>query len=140
MKTVRFWFPLLAGLMIMCAGCGGPHYKVCQIEGTLLYDGTPVPETDINFTPSNNDRGATGHTDAQGRFKVRYTRDVDGIPPGEYKVSLSVEPTYENDATKVRDELPDFKKLLERYSSETTPLTLNITKPDKEMKLEVSLQ
>jgi hypothetical protein len=139
MKTLRFLSLLLAGLVFLCVGCGGPHYKVCQIEGTLLYNGTPVPETDISFVPANGDRGALAHTDAQGHFKVRYTQQVDGIPPGDYKISLSIEPQIQNDATKARDELPDFQKLLERYSINESPLTVSITKPDKEMKLEVSL-
>ena len=140
MKTIRFWSMLLAGLIFLCAGCGGPHYKVCQVEGTLLYDGTPVPETDISFMPANGARGALAHSDAQGHFKVRYTQQVEGIPPGEYKISLSVEPLVENDATKVRDELPDFKKLIARYTADSTPLTVNISKPDTDMKLEVSLK
>jgi len=126
----------VAMLCVVSNGCGS-KIKTVEIEGTVTYDGKPVPMTDVNFVSEEGNRGASGLTNMDGHFRLHFTRSVKGVPTGSYKVTL----TSQGDQApcEERDSLPDFDKLLERYSEANTPLKKEITKTDKEMKIEVSL-
>ena len=76
---------LLAGL-IAVYGCGSSGYT--PVTGTVLLDGTPLPDASVAFVPDDpSGEGATGYTDSNGRFTMASTR-TDGVRPGKYKVRI----------------------------------------------------
>ncbi|MDO5552176.1 MAG: carboxypeptidase-like regulatory domain-containing protein [Planctomycetia bacterium] len=137
MKTVRkiiTVFVLVAACGAIFSGCG-QRYDTCEVEGILTCDGKPVPSTEVYFQPANGDRGGVSLTDANGHFVVRYTRDTVGIPPGQYKVFIGIQTK-----SKERDSIPDFKKILNKYSKENTPIEMTIDKKIKDLKIDLTLK
>ena len=114
---------VIAGCIL--TGCGN-RYNTISIEGTVLYGEKPVPNVMVTFTPSDNGRPGTGFTSAEGKFRLEYTRDVKGIPPGSYKVSLRNEPQGPPTLEEVRAVLP-------KYTAEKTPLSFQLDKPNKNL-------
>ena len=61
------------------AGCGGPG--VCEVSGTVTYDGQPVKQGGITFTPSDGNSPTAGATIKDGRYTCKLT-------PGEHMVAI----------------------------------------------------
>ncbi|MBP3532324.1 MAG: carboxypeptidase regulatory-like domain-containing protein [Thermoguttaceae bacterium] len=127
----------LGVLALATVGCGN-KVKTYEIEGTLLYDGRPVPAVDVTFAGADGSRGGSALTNAEGKFKMRFARGVEGIPKGTYKVCVSSK--GEMAPSEERDSLPDIDAALERYSFKNTPLTYQVEKTDKDVKFELSLE
>ncbi len=74
------------------AGCGD-GLKRAHIVGKLTAKGVPVDNCSVLFFPTGGGtpgQGGLGTTDATGTFTMISSRAGDkGIPPGEYKVTLS---------------------------------------------------
>lgn len=84
-----------AALIVMCAGCAGEP-EVYTVEGTVSYQGKPLPEdVSIFFTPVDGRRPSGGNTEADGRFKMRWTGMIDGAVPGEHIVHVEYIPPNE---------------------------------------------
>ena len=127
----------LCVLTLAAVGCGN-KVKTCAIEGTVLYNGQPVPTVDVVFAGEDGSRGGSGLTNAEGKFEARFARGVKGIPKGTYKVYVASQGAMA--PCDARDSLPDFDAVLERYSFKNTPLTYQVEKTDKEVKFELSLE
>lgn len=88
MKLFGSWLCLLIALAAV--GCGGPGATAAG--GTVTYQGQPVVDATVLFTPDGGGEGAamaTGKTDAQGKFTLTTKSPNDGAIPGNYKVSIS---------------------------------------------------
>lgn len=74
------------------AGCSHSESEslpdVYSVSGTLMYRGNPVSEAQLTFWPGDESEPSFATTDHQGRFRC-LSNDADGIPPGEYIVTLS---------------------------------------------------
>lgn len=76
MKTLK---PALAILLtttlLICSGCSGKETIIMvPIEGTLLLDGKPLPQAQVEFMPEFKGHGAQANsyaiTDDKGKFKL----------------------------------------------------------------------
>ncbi|MEQ8209359.1 MAG: hypothetical protein RH917_05960 [Lacipirellulaceae bacterium] len=56
--------------------------------GTVSVDGTPVTMGKVTFYPLGGGRTGTGRIQPDGSFVLSYRKPGDGVPLGEYKVSI----------------------------------------------------
>ena len=84
---------LLAIAVLSMFGCGpslGHLPKTVPASGIVTLDGQPVDGAQVVIVPAaEGTTGATGVTDANGRFSLRAFNEKDGAIPGEYKVQVS---------------------------------------------------
>lgn len=70
--------------MLVCIGCGDQH----RLKGKVTFaDGQPVTSGMVIF--SNASFQARGEIQSDGNYTVSSTGKNDGIPKGEYKVTVS---------------------------------------------------
>lgn len=155
---VRYVACILFALTLL-TGCGG--LKLVEVEGTLTLDGEPLAFKSIAFVPEPGTpgNGAAGYSNKEGKYSLLaiisgVTRDMDGVPPGRYKVIVSepMIPISEKDfeAIKLEKEgdepapaigfptAPAKQEVPGLYtSSDTTPLTLEV--PENGGTLDVKL-
>ena len=90
-------FGLLSSVAICCvaalSGCGssdGPALLV-PVSGTVLLENQPAAGVGVVFIPAENTKGvgASGATDAEGKFVLLHQSGNAGIEPGTYKVVFS---------------------------------------------------
>ena len=89
---------MLVGLpaMLSLAGCGGGPARDAKwpepvpVSGTVRYEGEPLADAQITFSPEGTGYLATGTSDAEGRYTLmtRFSRsfEEEGVVPGKYKV------------------------------------------------------
>lgn len=86
---------VLASVAVLCwtSGCGGPSGPdLTPVSGTVTYEGKPVGPGTVAFVPTDaNTNPASGNIDASGNFKMSVYKPGDGVFPGTYKVSVTVE-------------------------------------------------
>lgn len=81
-------------LMIVSIGCSNDkRLKVYPVEGTVLLDGQPLANALVvlhPLTPKNAEhQPSTAQTDASGKFKATTYVSNDGVPDGEYAVTVA---------------------------------------------------
>lgn len=76
--------------LVMVAGCGG---ETESVTGTVTLDGEALPDAEVEFTPKGGGRPASTTTGPDGKFTLRYSRDEEGAPEGEYIVSITTAST-----------------------------------------------
>ena len=148
----------VAACLSLFVGCGGP--KLVPVKGTVTLDGTPLPYKSLLFTPEPGtpDNGAGGYTDGEGKYSLTavlygVTKDMEGIQPGRYRVTVSepMIPISEADFVgSPEDEDPEAagtiidpdtpsQEIPAVYSSaETTPLVLDV--PEEGGVLDIELK
>lgn len=77
---------LLSMSVCLVLGCSGK--AMLPVEGTITLDGKPLDGAAISFVPAEGGRPCSGQTDAQGHFTLASYVAGDGVPPGEYKVTV----------------------------------------------------
>lgn len=75
-----------------CSGRRGPDVQM--VEGVVLFDGQPIVDANVGFSPQGGERALPGGgvTQADGSFRLTATRGgrpKRGIPEGEYAVVIS---------------------------------------------------
>ncbi len=132
MLTVRTWFAgcsVLAGALLVCAGCGGTGYKVAPVSGRVTLDDNPLVGASVNFVPldgskdNNVGAGSYGKTDADGRYSLKLIEnDKAGAAVGRHQVriSLAQQSDPSSESSVVVDKVP------ERYRSSETSLTFEV--------------
>ena len=63
--SVSFWRALAPACLAVCLGCGGQ----VAVEGTVNYDGQPLPEGTIIFEPADGRGGAVSASIEAGQYK-----------------------------------------------------------------------
>jgi hypothetical protein len=63
--------PLLGALLGAIAGCGGSGPKKFDVSGTVTFDGVPVADGDLTFTPEDKSRGAEGGKIKDGKYTMK---------------------------------------------------------------------
>lgn len=86
---------VVCACLVGLAGCGGGGPQIHEVSGTLTYQGSPLPNVGITFAPVSGSRSSYGETDADGRFKMRYSGTEDGVLEGEHVVFVSYLPQGE---------------------------------------------
>ena len=110
----------------MVVGCGGPagdpnRPATVVVTGTVTHNGQPVEGATVAFLPKvPSDPGASGRTDASGKFTLTAFEPGDGAVPGSYLVTV-VKTEIEGGAVEQEDSTaaPVMPKSLipERYNN-----------------------
>ena len=75
----------LLALSLLFVGCGSPMQKA---GGKVLVDGKPVKDGAVTFYPVSGGRPSSASISPDGTFILSYEKLNDGLPPGEYKVTI----------------------------------------------------
>ena len=78
---------VLAGAL----GCGGgaSRPETAPVTGTVTYNGKPVANATVMFTPKSGGASATGKTDENGKFTLTTFEPGDGAIVGEHVVTVT---------------------------------------------------
>lgn len=86
--------PLLAFLVAGCgSGAEGDAGRVDTFEttGKITYNGKPVEDAIVSFSPKGSHPAALGRTDANGTYSLRTYDEGDGAAAGDYIVLVTKE-------------------------------------------------
>ena len=123
----------LAGLASVCAaGCGGGYLPV---HGKVtLPDGSPVPGCTVIFEGQAGGKAisARGEVGPDGSFTMSTNRPGDGVPPGNYRVSVAPPPPPSLDSPSPAPYNEKFTRL------ETSGLTFEVKPGNSEFSIRVS--
>ena len=87
-RSNRFHALLSLGAMI-ALGCGRSD-GLCEVTGTVKLDGKPLPGAQLTFIPTAaNGSAAYGHTDENGYYRLKFSRDTYGAQPGKNNVRIA---------------------------------------------------
>jgi hypothetical protein len=81
--------------LALLTGCGRDKNvpgrpPVYPASGQVVYKGQPLEGAFVSFTPTDGlTHGASGRTDAQGRFTLTTFDPGDGAPAGRYRVTVT---------------------------------------------------
>jgi hypothetical protein len=78
---------VVAGLLILAAGCGRSGLDLVPVTGVVQRGGTPLSQVQVNSFPQSGPM-ATGMTDSQGRFSLS-TSGKRGAVPGNHVLVLT---------------------------------------------------
>jgi len=102
-------FVFLLGLAAGTIGCSrGDRPELGLVRGKVTFDGAPLAEAFVVFTPLAGGRQSSGFTNQDGIYELNYLRDIKGAKIGAHRVAVAT-------ATEMSAE-----RLPARYHSETT--------------------
>ncbi|WP_166828300.1 carboxypeptidase-like regulatory domain-containing protein [Thalassoroseus pseudoceratinae] len=118
-------------------GCGGGSDDmpdVGQVTGVVTLDDAPLADARVYFSPTEGGRTSEAVTDAEGKYELRYMRDIMGAKVGQHSVRVTTgSPAVIGDDGKV--ETPAIpEKVPAKYNTEST-LTKEVTAGDQEIDL-----
>lgn len=97
--TVPVWVVTTA----IAAGCAtAARPRLGTVEGRISLDGSPLPAAVVRFTPAGRGRTSQAVTGPDGRYRLRYLRDIPGADVDHHTVRISTA-TEENGG---RESLP----------------------------------
>jgi hypothetical protein len=116
---------MVASFAVNLAGCGGPgdRPEIGQVTGTVTMDGAPLKGVQVMFSPTQG-RPATGVTNAEGKYKLRYVRETFGTKIGKNSVQIGAtegedEPESGDDATPTKKKKGGKVQIPARYNTKT---------------------
>ena len=120
--AARTWFILAWGFLAMelVAGCGDGRPARYSVSGQVLVDGKPADRALVTFFPQDGSDPIKPRsfalTKADGSFRAFTFDKDDGVPAGEYAITV-VLPQYSQDD----DDDPGPDLLQGRYANPKTP-------------------
>jgi hypothetical protein len=96
---------------LLSAGCGDSGPQLGFVEGTILLDGKPLAEADVEFQPQDGSP-SYGTTDSSGHYELAYTPGKQGAMVGKHVVLITTYKELGGDRF-LEERLP------ERYHSES---------------------
>src|SRR5437016_547970 len=73
-----------------CSGSTGPAPReFVPVQGTLTYRGQPVPDAQLTFRGDDPSEPAFAVTDSNGKFQCMTNDSGEGMPAGEYIITIS---------------------------------------------------
>jgi hypothetical protein len=87
---------LLVVALVSTPGCGATAAKVVPVSGVVTFDGKPLANATVLFSPVakageiNAGDGSAGKTNEQGEYTLTTSRGVPGAQVGKHRVSISV--------------------------------------------------
>jgi len=119
-------------LLAALAGCSSGGPDIVPVSGRVTRNGKPVPFVTVYFQPTSG-RPSLGNCDADGRFKLGYTREQDGAKVDTHTVYVVYFP--EGSAGPAP---PDFKDIYAKYGTpELSPLKIEVKKAMKDLEIKV---
>jgi hypothetical protein len=92
---------VLTLFMLLAIGCGKTMQKA---GGKVSVDGVPVKDGAVTFYPIGGGRTASASILPDGTFTLSYEKLDDGLPPGDYKVTIVADIWDESPAAKKQAE------------------------------------
>jgi hypothetical protein len=82
------FFVLLLGVFFVCliVGCRPAGPTRFEVSGEVFFDGTPVEDGSITFTPQDGQATSDGSNIIKGEYRIPKEK---GLLPGKYKVSIT---------------------------------------------------
>lgn len=82
----------LLAVLLAGAGCGGGTDGLAPVAGTVTVDGAPGDGAAVAFVPKDGTpgNGGTAVADKTGRYEITTPQGKKGLPPGQYKVTISL--------------------------------------------------
>ena len=78
---------MLVVALLVSNGCDD---GLVEIRGVVTLDGEPLQAATVTFAdPRGKGRPAGGFTDENGQFLLTSFRPQDGVPPGDYRVTVT---------------------------------------------------
>jgi hypothetical protein len=131
----RLCVPVALAALLALTGCSGDAPQVYRVTGTATRGGKPVPNLSVNFLPEVG-RPSFAQTDSKGRYKLGFTREIDGALPGKHKVVVAV-PIAGPGPTEAISKA-DLQAILAKYGSrERTALEVQVTKDGQDIELKL---
>ena len=79
-------------ILMTIAGCSGDDRGLAPVSGTVLFNGKPLPNAGVIFTPDeDNIRVGVGSTDKDGKYKLTSFQINDGAKIGKYAITIRAE-------------------------------------------------
>jgi hypothetical protein len=79
-----------AACLLLAGGCSrSERPPLGTVTGTVTLDGRPLADAVVAFTPEGPGRTSLGTTDAAGRYRLAYLRDIPGANPGRHVVRIT---------------------------------------------------
>ncbi|MDO5554603.1 MAG: hypothetical protein Q4G68_12670 [Planctomycetia bacterium] len=123
---------------LLLIGCGPKiPYKVVPVKGVVTWQGEPLEGALLTFSPvETQGRPSRATTKADGSFEAKHTPDVMGVPTG--KIVMTVLHSQRTSVTGEPLPIPEkYKALAEKYGPGTTGYELEITKPEKNLLIDL---
>jgi hypothetical protein len=103
-------YALLVALLATLVGCGAGNGKV-PVSGVVAFDGSPMPDGYITFTPEGGGTPEAAPI-AAGKFEL-------GVKPGAYRVEIEAS-HFVGEKNPIMGLQPREQYVPARYNSETT--------------------
>lgn len=107
-------FCLIVGLMLL-AGCGDGEPSRIPVTGTVTFDGEPVTEGTVTFFSRSTGVADGAPLNSEGRFEF-----ADGLPAGEYVVSVAPPPPEEVAGAPSAAPPKEYPDIPQKYRSDVT--------------------
>lgn len=107
-NSPRFGLKLLFILPMFLTGCGSGSAGLLPVSGKITYQGKPVPNATVIFTPEMGAPGI-GITDGSGYYTLK-TATENGVTKGQCKVSISADQADPNAKSDMTPE--EYQKLI----------------------------
>ncbi len=130
---------LMLVLLVGMAGCGGgvgDRPSLGRVSGQVTLDNSPVEGAELQFRPVDGGRPSSGVTDAQGRYTLIFSENVNGAVIGQHTVSISTG-GYKQQPDGSTTESPE--QIPARYNTETS-LTREVQSGANEINFELESQ
>ena len=82
------WMAIVAFVALFTAGCGPGGLPQADVSGKVTFQGNPIPGVLVSFTPEKGP-GASGKTDAEGKYALMTKKPGDGAVIGNHVVTIS---------------------------------------------------
>lgn len=91
MTKLNAWLLPAIAATVLALGCqkGSDRPTTYAVTGTVTQAGTPVAGAIVSFVATGGGQGATGITDASGKYALSTFGGDDGALPGQYGVKIS---------------------------------------------------
>ncbi len=81
---------VLAIVPLITIGCStAPQPPLGRVSGSVRFDGEALANATVRFTPAGPGRTSEGTTDADGRYELRYLRDIPGANVDHHTVRIT---------------------------------------------------
>ena len=92
MRNILLFVTIFTALALT-TGCGDGKIATLKVTGTITFDGEPLAEANVNFTPKTPGQGNPAYavTDDQGHYKLQTLlgKAEAGTTPGDYDVYIT---------------------------------------------------
>jgi hypothetical protein len=128
---------LLPTVLLALAGCSSGDQRMCEIEGTLRFQGKPMPNVQISFQPDDLSKKSTSMamTDASGHF-VMQIGSTPGVFKGKNKVICDDPLAAMGSKTAVpADVEANYRAMCAKYGYGKSSYELTVEKTNKKLDL-----